>query len=166
MNSSSNAIAAGRVASLHLHPTQPGAPLQTVESVEVVTGKGILGEPRYFGRISSQTGQPSLRQVSLIEREQIAAHATALGVPGIAPGRVRANIEIQGVKLVELLGQKVQVGEAVLLVYEARRPCEKMDAVCQGLRQLMTDNRQGVLAQVVASGKIRVGDEIRVLAQD
>ncbi len=166
MNSSSNSIAAGRVASLHLHPPEPGAPLQVVEAVQVVTGKGIQDEPRYFGRISSKTGQPSLRQVSLIEREQIAAHAAELGVSGIAPGAVRANIETQGVKLVELLGQKIQVGRAVLWLYEARRPCEKMNAVCQGLRQLMTENRQGVLAQVVKSGRIQVGDEIHLLPQD
>jgi len=37
-----------------------------------------------------------------------------------------------------------------------------MDALCQGLRELMMNNRQGVMAQVVRSGKIRVGDSIVV----
>jgi MOSC domain-containing protein YiiM len=37
-----------------------------------------------------------------------------------------------------------------------------MDAICQGLRELMMNNRQGVLAQVIRSGKIQVGDRIRV----
>ncbi len=32
-----------------------------------------------------------------------------------------------------------------------------MDAVCMGMRELMNNNRQGVLAQVVKSGRIRVG---------
>jgi len=35
-----------------------------------------------------------------------------------------------------------------------------MDAICQGLRDLMENDRQGVLAQVVKSGTIRVGDPI------
>jgi len=61
---------------------------------------------------------------------------------------------------VDLVGSEIQIGEAVLLLYAPRDPCSKMDAVCQGLRELMLNNRQGVLAQVVRSGKIRVGDSI------
>src|SRR5256885_7561570 len=50
-------------------------------------------EPRYFGRVSRNSGKPSRRQLSLIEREQIAEHAAPLGLETIAPGAVRANIE-------------------------------------------------------------------------
>ncbi len=153
------------VASLHLHPAEPGAPLQSAEAVEVLQAKGILNEPRYFARISGSTGQPSRRQVSLIEREQVAEHATTLGVPSIPPGAVRANIETIGIDLVSVIGQQIQIGEAVLFVYEARMPCEKMDAICTGLRKLMKNNRQGVLAEVVRSGKIRVGDSILISAR-
>lgn len=151
----------GRVSSLHLHPEQPGTPMQNVTAFEAVAQTGIRAEPRYFGRRSSSTGQPSLRQVSLMEREQIARHAQALGFQ-ILPGAVRANIETEGVDLVGLLGKRLQVGEAILLLYEARTPCAKMDAVCQGLRALMQQNRQGVLAQVVQSGNITEGDTIRL----
>jgi len=35
-----------------------------------------------------------------------------------------------------------------------------MDALCQGLRARMMNQRQGVLAEVVRSGKIRVGDAV------
>ena len=151
---------AGRVASIHLHPQQPGTPLLSAQAVELVKDKGIQGEPRYFGRLSSSTGKPSLRQVTLIEREQIAEHAATLGLPSIPPGAVRANIETTDIDLVALLGREVEIGEAVLLLYEPRDPCAKMDAICQGLRELMMDNKQGVLAQVVRSGKIQVGDRI------
>jgi MOSC domain-containing protein YiiM len=37
-----------------------------------------------------------------------------------------------------------------------------MDELCQGLRELMEDGRQGVLAQVVRSGTVRIGDAIRL----
>lgn len=161
MNNAELDASAARVASLHLHPAQPGAPLTDVDSVEVVTAKGILGEPRYFGRTRSN-GDPSLRQVTLIEREQIAEHATALGMDSIPPGAVRANIETTGIELVPLTGREIQIGEAVLLLYAPRDPCEKMDAVCRGLRERMLNHRQGMLAQVLQPGKIRVGDEIRV----
>ena len=152
----------GHVASLHLHPTESGAPLQSVESVEVLEGKGIAGDSRFFGRMSHSTGQPSRRQVTLIEREQIAEHATALGLPTITPGAVRSNIETTGINLIALLGHELEIGEAVLRLYEPRDPCPKMDAICQGLRARMMDQRQGVLAEVVRTGTVRVGDTIRV----
>jgi len=150
----------GRVASLHLHPAEPGKPLQNVEAIEVVAAKGIIGEPRYFGRVSRTSGEPSRRQVTVMEREQIAEHAAALGLGMIPPGAVRSNIETEDLRLVELVGHEIEIGEAVLLLYAPRDPCEKMDAICQGLRELMMNNRQGVLAQIVRSGKIRVSDAI------
>src|SRR5438128_6230792 len=66
-----NSSPGGQVASLHLHPLEPGAPLKQVEAIEVIAGKGIADEPRYFGRINRSSGEPSPRQISLIEREQI-----------------------------------------------------------------------------------------------
>jgi MOSC domain-containing protein YiiM len=150
------------VASLHLHPAVSGEPLQTVNGIEVVAGKGILGEPRYFGKISRRTGQPSRRQVTLIAREEIAEHAVTLGMELIPPGVVRANIETEGINLIEYFGKEIQIGEAILLLYEARTPCGQMDAICQGLRGLMENNRQGVVAEVIQSGKIHVRDLIAV----
>ena len=164
MNSKSPA-STGRVVSLHLHPVEPTAPLQSVDEIHVVAGKGILGEPRYFGKISRHTGNPSRRQVSLMEREQIAEHATALGLESIPPGAVRANIETEGIDLIQHLGKQIKIGEAILLLYEGRLPCGQMDAICTGLRTLMENNRQGVLAEIVQSGIIRREDSISVNGQ-
>jgi MOSC domain-containing protein YiiM len=150
----------GHVASLHLHPAQAGKPLQTVSEITLEAGKGIVGEPRYFARVSNSTGKPTQRQVSLIEREQIAEHAATLGLPGIAPGVVRSNIETEGVELGQWLGREVQVGEAVLFFYDRRTPCEKMDAICQGLRAEMENGRQGVMAEVVKGGRVCADDAI------
>lgn len=150
----------GRVASLHLHPEKSGEPLRSVKQIEVVELKGIRGNPRKFGAVSRSTGQPSKRQVSLIEREQIAEHAATLGLQTIPPGAVRSNVETSGIDLVALVGKEVRIGDAILFLYDARTPCEKMDRLCVGLRALMENNKQGVLAQVVRSGTIRVGDVI------
>lgn len=160
MNAECSLAPLGHVASLHLHPAESGQPLQPVESFEVVEGKGVAGDARYFGRLSRDSGQPSRRQVTLIEREQIAKHAAGLGLPAIAPGAVRSNIETAGINLITLLGREIEIGEAVLRLYAPRDPCAKMDAICQGLRARMMDQRQGVLAEVVRSGKVRVGDLI------
>jgi len=147
-----------RVASLHLHPKVGGQALQAVESFEVEAGKGIVGNPRHFAR-RSRSGGPRKRQVSLIEREQIGEHAVALGLESIGPGVVRANIETLGINLMELVGREVEIGTAVLFFYEPRTPCFKMDDICQGMKELMK-GRQGVMAQVIQSGRISVGDEI------
>jgi len=148
------------VVSLHLHPAESGAPFTGVEEIKLVAGTGIQDEPRYFGKISRRTGQPSRRQVSLIEREQIAEHAVALGLQTIAPGRVRANIETEGIDLVQLIGRRVKIGEATLFFYEGRTPCGQMDEICNGLRALMENNRQGVMAEIVQSGTVRLRDVI------
>lgn len=152
----------GSVASLHLHPQEPGARMQEVREVEVIASKGIRDEPRYFGRMSRDSGQPSKRQVTLMEQEQIAEHAAALGLQSIVPGAVRSNIETSGIDLIAFIGKEIEIGEAVLFLYAPRDPCAKMDAICQGLRELMMNHRQGVLAQVIRSGRIQVGDPIKV----
>src|ERR1017187_9112883 len=162
MNTAPSPALPGHVASLHLHPAESGAPLQSVESVEMVEDKGVAGDARFFGRLSRDTGQPRRRQVTLIEREQIAEHATALGLPAIIPGAVRSNIETTGINLIALLGKEIEIGEAVLRLYAPRDPCAKMDAICQGLPGGMMGERQGVLAEVVRSGAVRVGDNILI----
>lgn len=163
MNAAESQTLAGRVASLHLHPGEPGNALDSVDAVEVVAEKGIVGDKRYFGKLSRDTGRPSRRQVSLIEREQIAGHAAALGVTEIPPGTVRSNIETTGIKLLPLIGKELQIGEALIYVHSQRDPCAKMDAICQGLRERMMNGCQGVMAEVRRAGRIRVGDSIRIV---
>lgn len=153
-----SSVLLGRIASLHLHPQVSGEPLSSVNQILVVEGKGILDEPRFFAK-NGRDGKPSKRQITLMEREQIDQHAVAFGIE-ISPGRVRSNIETTGVRLVELVDRKVQIGDAVLHIYEARTGCSKMDAICNGLREASGGGKLGVLAQVVKSGNIRVGDEI------
>jgi len=161
MSQSSATSRIGRVASLHLHPERPGGPVQNVDTVELVEAKGIQDDTRYFGRVSRETGKPARRQVTLMEREQISEHAEGLGLAAIEPGAVRSNVETTGIDLIALVGQEVAIGEAVLFLYAPRDPCEKMDAICKGLRERMLNNRQGVLAEVRRSGKVRIGDEIK-----
>src|SRR5436190_1454299 len=147
----------GRVASLHIHPSEAEATMLSVEKITLVEGKGIVEDIRYFDR-KNRDGQPRKRQVTLIEREQIGEHAAVVGLPGIAPGRVRSNIETERISLIDCIGKQLQIGEAILLIYDPRTPCAQMDAIARGLRELMKNSRQGVLAQVVRSGVICVGD--------
>ena len=87
----------GTVASLHIHPPVAGDPMLATDALSVVEGKGIEnnGEGRLFDRGSK-------RQVTLIEREQLAEHANALVHPGLRPGDVRSNIETEGLSLIHI----------------------------------------------------------------
>lgn len=144
----------GKVESLHLHSDLPGERMQEVFTMELIAGKGIAGNKRYFSR-------PTRRQVTLIEREQLAEHAALLDWDKIGPGTVRSNIETTGVWFREFIGRHIKIGAtATLFLYEARKPCHKMDAIAKGLRHLMENGRQGALAQIVSSGVIQIGDVI------
>lgn len=123
---------------------------------------GLVGDRRYFGR-KGQDGAPGKRQVTLIEREQLAEHASALGLRELPPGAVRSNIETEGIELVPLIGHRIVIGTAILEIAAPRDPCSKMDEVAPGLRERMLQDRQGVLARVVRSGVIQRGDPIHVL---
>ena len=131
----------GHVASLHLHPLKAGDPLQSVEVIEVIEARGILDEPRYFGRLSRKTGQLSKRQVTLIEREQIGQHAGALGLSSIPPGAVRSNIETLGINLVALIGFEIEIGEAVLQ-WQPRRKRKMPDVDVESNPAFLVDVQQ------------------------
>jgi MOSC domain-containing protein YiiM len=137
--------------------------MRSLAQLELVEQKGIAEDRRYFGRFSH--GRPSKRQVTVIEREEIGEHAAALGVESFAPGVVRSNIETEGIALIPWLGRRVRAGSAVLEFVEPRTPCHKMDELAQGLRELMENGRQGVIARVAVSGIVRVGDEISVIEE-
>ena len=147
----------GRVVSLHLHPDRGGDPLISVDRIELHADAGIVGNTRYYGRSSR-------RQVSLIEREQLAEHAARLGLDCSPPGAARAVIETEGIALVPLAGQRIQIGTAILEIYQPRDPCYKMDAVAPGLCNLMKPQKQGVMATIIHSGGACCGDGIRILA--
>lgn len=152
----------GTVTSLHIHPAVAGEPLLAASEFNLVAEKGIQEDKRYFER-RNREGLPSKRQVTLIEREILQQHTAALGVADLQPGQARSNIETTGIDLMALIGRDVQVGEAVLRFIEPRDPCHKMDALAQGLRELMNNGRQGVIATVIQSGRVRPGDAISPL---
>lgn len=153
----------GTVASIHLHPADRSQGLSSVDAVEFVAQAGLRGDQRYFGRKSRSTGGPSKRQVTIIERETLARHAAALGIPPLAPGIARSNIETTGIDLSTAVGRRLRIGTAVLEVVEPRTPCEKMDAIAPGLRSLMEAPNQGIIARVLESGHARIGDSVELI---
>jgi len=93
------------------------------------------------------------RQVLLMSEENLDAF-------GLAPGEVRENIVTRGLDLQALpSGTRLEIGGAALEITKDCEPCAFIDSLRPGLRPLMI-RRRGMLARVVRSGEIRVGDGI------
>lgn len=141
--------------------------MKDASSMTLISGKGILGNTRYYDIINKRTGKPNLNHVSLIEREQIADHVHNTSLEQIYPGLVRSNIETTNIDLISLIGRYVSIGDtAVLYFYRARTPCWKMDIISNGLQKSMKFNRQGVIAEIIISGDIKIGDVVQPISNE
>ncbi len=125
-------------------------PMEEIAEADVVVNKG------FKGCIHGRSG--SKRQVSLIDRE-------TLHKLGVAPGLLKENITVQGMDFQALsTGQVLRVGEGcVLEITGPCHPCARMDEIRRGLQEELRGQR-GWLCQVNATGRIRRGDRIEVLA--
>lgn len=156
----------GVVTSLHLHSVESNKPMQSVSKMTLVEKKGILNNPRYYDTKNKMTDKPNKNHISLIEIEQIAEHADKLNIKEISPGLVRSNIETSGINLINLVGCNILIGDtSIINFYKARIPCKQMDDVYKGLFKIMK-NKQGVIAEIIKSGEIKIGDKIQVFEED
>jgi MOSC domain-containing protein YiiM len=99
---------------------------------------------------------PPRREVLFVSKQ----HLDAVGVE---PGAIRENITVEGDDVERWpIGQRVRAGEAEFEITMVCDPCHRMDELRDGLRAELQGKR-GMLARVVQSGVIAVGDEIRLL---
>jgi MOSC domain-containing protein YiiM len=131
--------------------------INEVDSIEVLANKGIIGD-RHF----SEYNDPYC-QLSLIESENIDYYNSKYGLD-IPYLDFRRNIITQGIKLNDLIGKKIQIGEVQLEGIDLCRPCKHLTEI------LNQDNiikeflrRGGLRCQILSSSKINVGDKIKIL---
>lgn len=81
---------------------------------------------------------------------------------GVEPGAVRENFTVRGAEVMSWpIGQRLAAGEAEFEVTMVCNPCELMERIRPGL-QAELEGRRGMLARVVQTGEVSVGDELRV----
>ena len=120
------------------------------QTASVIAGKGLAGSAD-----NSRT-----RQVTLIERE-IWEALTANAGTDASPSRRRANLMVSGISLADSRGRLLRVGAVVLRIAGETKPCERMDEVQAGLRDLMYANwGGGAFAEVITGGEISIGDSV------
>jgi MOSC domain-containing protein YiiM len=96
-------------------------------------------------------------------REVLFVSLDHLDSVGVEPGAVRENLTVSGADVQEWpIGQRVRAGEALFEITMVCDPCHRMDELREGLRAEL-DGKRGMLARVVESGEVAVGDEIELL---
>jgi len=142
----------GTVTWLGVRPAR-GAPMLTMEEVELVAERGIVGDRYQFS---------GNRQVTLIQAEHLPVIAALTG-GAVTPELVRRNVVVSGVNLLSLQKQRFVIGGAILIGTGACAPCEKMEvALGVGGFQAMRGHG-GICARIERSGVIRNGDRVRLL---
>jgi MOSC domain-containing protein YiiM len=125
----------------------PGSrlPMTSVTSAKAIENLGLEGDRH------AKAG--SKRQVLLIEAE-------TLEKVGLRVGDVRENITTRGIALMELpIGTRLRIGEVLFELTVECEPCNFMDQLRPGLKETLKGQR-GMLARVVQSGTLSVGDAV------
>jgi MOSC domain-containing protein YiiM len=82
---------------------------------------------------------------------------------GVEPGAVKENFTVRGAEVMKWpLGQRLAIGDAEFEVSMICDPCELMETIRPGLRAEI-DGRRGMLARVLRTGRVSLGDEVRPL---
>ena len=124
--------------------------MDRASSANLIAGQGIEGNVDRSRR----------RQVTLLEREKWDEFMTQLNAELPSSGR-RANLIVSGVSLSRTRGAILRIGSTVLEIGGEVTPCERMDELIPGLKNLMKpDWGGGAFARVLTGGEIKVGDAV------
>ena len=128
--------------------------IKEVKSIEVLANKGVIGD-RHFKDFNDP-----YCQLSLIESENIDYYNLKFGL-NIPYVNFRRNVVTKGVRLNELIGKKLQVGNVELEGVDLCRPCRHLTEVLNQNNILKEFIRKGGLrCQILSSSTINIGDEI------
>jgi MOSC domain-containing protein YiiM len=97
------------------------------------------------------------------KRSVLFVAAEDLDALGVQPGAVRENFTVRGADVMSWpVGQRVSVGQAEFEISMVCDPCELMENIRPGL-QAELEGRRGMLARVLKTGDVSVGDPVRLL---
>jgi MOSC domain-containing protein YiiM len=141
----------GEVVSIHLVRQREGA-AEGVERAVVQTNYGLEGDWRSR---RNRAGQLTLIEAEVLEEvERQLGHA-------VLPGASRRQVVVRGVRLNDLLGQRIRIGAVQVFVETPCNPCARMEeTIGTGAREALA-GRGGVRCFVLAGGEIRIGDPVK-----
>lgn len=131
-----------------------GMPKANVHECEVLKGRGLKGDAH------AGSGK---RQVSLLAEETIAKMRSKAEEHGVQliPGSFAENLTTEGIDLPKLpVGTTLKVGQELLLrITQIGKECHTGCAIRKAVGDCVMP-REGVFAEVLNDGLVKVGDEI------
>ena len=127
-------------------------PMREVESAEVETGKGIVGD-RYHGTRH--------RHVTAQSAESLREAATAYGAQ-VPAALTRRNLTVDDGVVPREPGARIRVGPVLLEVVRVAAPCKLLDDTIGRGAQEALRRRAGSVCRVLEGGTIAVGDEVEL----
>ena len=131
--------------------------IDKVESIEVVSGKGIKGD-RYFHDFNEEGNQ-----LTLIESENIDYYNKTFNT-NFKYLEFRRNLVTQNIQLNDLIGKTLSIGEIKIKAHDLCRPCKTLQ------EKLGKDNiikeflrRGGLRCEILNSGLIKTGYNIKLI---
>lgn len=151
----------GEVVSIQITP-DGAAGLTNVEQVKAVAGMGLEGD-RYYRRTGTYSNRhDESREATLIESEALEALRRDYEIE-LNGAESRRNITTRGVALNHLVGKEFKVGQAVFRGIRLCEPCAHLEETSGKPVRKGLIHRGGLRAQIVASGAVRVGDNVETL---
>jgi MOSC domain-containing protein YiiM len=143
-------LAWGRVMVERIDIRASDALARSVDRVEALAGKGLVGDRHY----NAEGGRPGFA-LTLIDADVVAE-------VGLEPGETRRQVTVSGTgeELYALIGRRFRVGEVECYGVEICEPCLHLQQVTRPgiLRALV--HRGGINADILTDGTIAVGDAI------
>ena len=132
--------------------------IEEVDTIEVLANKGVVGD-RHFDNYNDP-----YCQLSLIEAENIDEYNLKFGL-NIPYLDFRRNIITKVIKLNDLVGKKLSIGNVEVEGIDLCRPCRHLTEMLDQENILKEFLRKGGLrCQILSSSQIKVGDSIKVLS--
>ena len=130
--------------------------IEKKETIEVVASKGIVGD-RYFHDFNGDR-----EQITLIESENIDYYNNTFNTK-FTYVEFRRNIITRNIKLNDLVGKTILVGNIKLKVNDLCRPCKDLQQRL-GKSNIIKEflRRGGLRCEILSSGTINVGDKITI----
>jgi MOSC domain-containing protein YiiM len=119
--------------------------MEPLDSARVFENEGVEGCAHRRG------GKRNVLFVALEDLESV----------GVVPGAVKENFTVRGAAVMQWpIGQRLEIGDAEFEISMVCDPCELMEEIRPGL-QAELGGKRGMLARVVRTGEVALGDEIR-----
>jgi MOSC domain-containing protein YiiM len=122
-----------------------------------------LMEPLESARVFENEGVEGCAHRRAGKRNVLFVALEDLEALDVTPGAVKENFTVRGADVMRWpIGQRLEIGHAEFEISMACDPCELMEEIRPGL-QAELDGRRGMLARVIRTGSVAVGDQIRLL---